>query len=170
MYQFARFAGIMVSYYHKFQVFNGCGKFYCTIFYILISDNQNILFLVSDDDDTDDTGTDGNGRTDDGKHLIYEYLNLSCILVFLRPNFHLGFIVIIFLDMTPSGNSGTKTTVSTFTDTNRTISGSSITQSIIMTGSIDSTSSIATPSENDMHASSKEELVTKLPGKLKIDD
>ena len=69
--------------------------------------------------------------------------------------------------MTPSGNSGNKTTVSTFTDTNRAISGSSIIQSIIMTGSIDSTSSIATPSENDIYESSKDELVTRLPGKQK---
>ena len=72
--------------------------------------------------------------------------------------------------MTPSGNGGTKTTVSTLTDTNRTISDTTITQSIIMTGSIDSTSSIATQSENDMYPSSKERLVTKVPGKLKIYD
>ena len=88
----------------------------------------------------------------------------------MRPNFHSGFIVILISGMTPSGNGGTKTTVSTLTDTNRTISDTTITQSIIMTGSIDSTSSIATPSENDMHTSSKEEFVTKFPGKPKIYD
>ena len=75
----------------------------------------------------------------------------------MRSNFHWGLIFILSLDKSPSGNSGTKTTVSTVMTT-------------IMTGSIDSTSSIATPSETDMYASSKEELVTKLPGKLNTYD
>ena len=47
---------------------------------MLISNKRYILSLVSDDDDTDDTGTDGNGTTDDGKHLIYKYIDLICLI------------------------------------------------------------------------------------------